>query len=126
MAIMLKIRFDIKQGRESDFRENQKNLCAVMSSDRPGVICYHADYPGPGVSEWVEIYANNNVVKAHRENRKGKEPTAAVFGACDKVSCRCWGDPDVETKKTLAGIGTTYDETAEASFLLIPEPTALP
>jgi len=38
MTIMLKVRWDIKKGRENDFQENQKNLCAVMSSDHPGVI----------------------------------------------------------------------------------------
>ncbi len=55
MPIMLKIRWDIKDGREDDFRESQKKLCDVMGDDHPGVICYHADYPAPGVSEWIEI-----------------------------------------------------------------------
>ena len=93
MAIMLKIRWDVKKGRENEFRENQKKLCAVMGSDHPGVICYHVDYPAPGVSEWVEIYANDSVFKAHLDNRKGKEPLATLIGACDKITCRCWGDP---------------------------------
>ena len=72
MAIMLKIRWDIKKGREQEFRENQKKLCAVMSGDHPGVICYHVDYPASGVSEWTEIYANNSVFKAHLDNLKGR------------------------------------------------------
>jgi hypothetical protein len=120
MAIMLKIRWDIKMGRDNDFRENQKRLCAVMSRDHPGVICYHADYPAPGVSEWTEIYANNDVFRAHLANDKGKEPLQTIIGACDKITCRCWGDPDDESKKILAGFGATYHETAEASFLLNP------
>ena len=118
---MLKIRWEIKKGRENDFRENQKKLCAVMGNDHPGVICYHVDYPAPGVSEWVEIYANNNVFKAHLDNKKGKEPLAILIGACDKITCKCWGDPDAESKKILAGFGATYYETAEASFLLHPK-----
>jgi quinol monooxygenase YgiN len=121
MAIMLKIRWEIKKGRESDFRENQKKLCAVMGNDHPGVICYHVDYPAPGVSEWVEIYANNSVFKAHLDNKKGKEPLAILVGACDKITCKCWGDPDAESKEILAGFGATYHETAEASFLLHPK-----
>jgi hypothetical protein len=121
MAIMLKIRWEIKKGRENDFRENQKKLCAVMGNDHPGVICYHVDYPAPGLSDWVEIYANNSVFKAHLDNKKGKEPLAILVGACDKITCKCWGDPDAESKKILAGFGATYYETAEASFLLHPK-----
>ena len=121
MAIMLKIRWEIKKGRENDFRENQKKLCAVMGNDHPGVICYHVDYPAPGISDWVEIYANNSVFKAHLDNKKGKEPLAILVGACDKITCKCWGDPDAESKKILAGFGATYYETAEASFLLHPK-----
>ncbi|MGZ5081584.1 MAG: hypothetical protein ACXWHZ_19670 [Usitatibacter sp.] len=121
MAIMLKIRWDIKKGREPEFRENQKKLCAVMSGDHPGVICYHVDYPAPGVSEWIEIYANDSVFKAHLDNPKGKAPLAAIIGACDKITCKCWGDADAGSKKILAGFGATYHETAQASFLLHPK-----
>jgi quinol monooxygenase YgiN len=121
MPIMLKIRWDIKSGRENDFRDNQKKLCAVMASDHPGVICYHVDYPAPGVSEWVEIYANDDVFKAHLANRKGKEPLATLVGACAKITCRCWGNPDAGSRELLAGFGTTYHDTAAASFALHPK-----
>ncbi len=121
MAIMLKIRWDIKKGREQEFRENQRKLCAVMSDDHPGVICYHVDYPASGVSEWTEIYANNSVFKAHLDNQKGKEPLATLIAVCDEITCKCWGDADAESKKILAGFGATYHETAEASFLLHPK-----
>jgi quinol monooxygenase YgiN len=121
MAIMLKIRWDIKSGRENDFREEQKKLCAVMSGDHPGVICYHVDYPASGVSEWVEIYASNEVFKAHLANDKGKQPLATLIGACDEITCKCWGDPDAESKKILAGFGATYHESAQASFMLNPK-----
>jgi quinol monooxygenase YgiN len=120
MAIMLKIRWDIQPGRENDFRENQKKLCAVMRDDHPGVICYHVDYPAPGVSEWVEIYANDDVFKAHLANEKGKAPLGAIIGACAKITCRCWGDPDAGSRAILAGFGATYHDTAEASFALHP------
>jgi hypothetical protein len=120
MAIMLKIRWDIKKGQETLFCDNQKKLCAVMSADHPGVICYHVDYPAPGVSEWVEIYASNPVFVAHLANPKGKDPLGAVIGACEKITCRCWGDPDAESRKILAGFNATYHDTAEASFLLHP------
>jgi len=120
MAILLKIRWDIAEGRESDFRDNQKKLCTVMRDDHPGVLCYHVDYPAAGVSEWTELYANDATFRAHLANPKGKEPLAAVVGACAKITCRCWGDPDAESRKILAGFGTTYHDTAEASFVLNP------
>jgi len=120
MSIMLKIRWDIKKGQENEFTENQKKLCAVMRDDHPGVICYHVDYPAPGMSEWVEIYANNDVFRAHLANEKGKAPLATIIGACDKITCRCWGDPDDRSKQILAGFGATYHDTAEASFSLHP------
>ena len=118
MAIMLTIRWNMKMGRESAFRENQKKLCAVMKNDHPGVICYHVDYPAPNMSEWIEIYANNDVFRAHLANEKGKEPLQTLIGACDKITCRCWGDPDDKSKQILAGFGATYHDTAEASFSL--------
>jgi hypothetical protein len=120
MAIMLKIRWDIKESKEQDFRKNQEKLCAVMSNDHPGVICYHVDYPEPGVCESVEIYANNSAFKARLDNQMGKEPFAALVGACGKITCKCWGDPTEESKKILARFGATYHETAKASFLLHP------
>ena len=38
------------------------------------MITYHVDYPAEGVSEWVEIYANDDVFRAHLANEKGKAP----------------------------------------------------
>lgn len=124
MSIMLKIRWEIADGREKDFRENQQRLCAVMRDDHPGVICYHVDYPAPGVSEWVEVYANDAVFKAHLANEKGKGPLGTLIGACAKIICRCWGDPDAESRKILEGFGTTYHDTAAASFALHPRADA--
>ena len=71
MAFMLKIRWDIKKDKVADFVANQKALCNVML-EHPGVICYHVDYPSDGVSEWVEIYANDDAFRAHLANEKGK------------------------------------------------------
>jgi quinol monooxygenase YgiN len=120
MPILLKIRWEFAEGRERDFRDNQKKLCAVMRDDHPGVICYHVDYPAPNVSEWTEVYASDDTFRAHLANEKGKAPLAAVIAACAKITCRCWGDPDAESRKILAGFGTTYHDTAEASFIVHP------
>ena len=119
MAFMLKIRWDIKMGREGDFRTNQEALCTVML-EHPGVICYHADYPSERVSEWTEIYATDAAFKAHLANEKGKEPLGAVIDASDSIDCRCWGDPDEGSREILAGFGATYQSTADDAFVLNP------
>ncbi len=119
MAFMLKIRWDIKDGKLSDFKSNQEAVSEVML-EHPGVICYHADYPSEGVSEWVEIYATDESFRAHLANEKGKGPLGAVIAACDTITCRCFGDPDAESREILKGFGTTYHETAPGSFVLNP------
>ena len=63
MPFMLKIQWDIKAGREADFRANQAALCKVML-EHPGVICYHAYYPSQRVSQWTEIYATDEAFAA--------------------------------------------------------------
>lgn len=121
MAIMLKIRWEIKAGREHEFRASQERLCAIMRADHPGVICYHADYPSAAISDWTEIYASNEVFKAHLENRKAKEPLATLISVCDDVTCRCWGDPDTQSKRLLSDFAPVYCETAQESFVLHPK-----
>ena len=107
-----------KKGSEGDFRTNQQALCSVMGDDHPGVICYHVDYPAPGVSEWVEIYANNDVFKAHLANERGKGPLGALIASCDAITCRCWGDADDGSREILKGFGATYHDGAAGSFSL--------
>lgn len=119
MPFMLKVRWEIKQGAEREFKSNQEKLCAVML-EHPGVICYHADYPSPRVSEWTEIYATDAAFKAHLANEKGKELLEALVGGSDKITLRCFGDPDDESKSILEGFGTTYHETAAQAFVLNP------
>ena len=119
MAFMLKIRWDIKPGAEADFQANQEKLCAVMP-EHPGVIAYHVEYPAPGVSEWTEIYANDAAFKAHLANPKGEAPLGAVIAASEKITCRCFGEPDDESKGILAGFGATYEATGVAAFALNP------
>ena len=119
MAFMLKIRWDIKAGRESDFKANQSELCKVML-EHPGVIAYHVDYPSEGVSEWTEIYANDEAFAAHLANEKGKGPLGTIIEACDKITCQCWGDPSDASKEILAGFGATYHDTANEAFVLNP------
>ncbi|MDH3228320.1 MAG: hypothetical protein OEN55_00855 [Alphaproteobacteria bacterium] len=120
MPFMLKIQWDLKDGREADFKANQEKLCQVMADDHPGVICYHVDYPSQGVSQWTEIYATNESFKAHLANEKGKAPLGACIDASAKITCRCWGDPDAGSKEILAGFGATYQETAKNAFVLHP------
>ena len=119
MAFMLKIQWDIKSGNETAFRANQEKLCKVML-EHPGVICYHVDYPSERVSQWVEIYANDKAFAAHLDNEKGKGPLAALIGACDKITCQCWGDPDTKSKEILKGFGATYHKTGAGAFTLNP------
>lgn len=119
MPLMLKIRWDIKDGLEDEFRANQETLCEVML-EHPGVITYHAEYPAPGVSEWTEVYATDAAFKAHLDNENGKGPLGAVVAACETITCRCFGDPNDESKEMLAGFGTTYHPSAPNSFVLNP------
>ncbi|MFZ2652089.1 MAG: hypothetical protein WA210_18480 [Burkholderiaceae bacterium] len=119
MSFMLKIQWDIKAGRETEFRTNQEALCKVML-EHPGVICYHVDYQSPRVSQWTEVYATDEAFAAHLANEKGKGPLAAVIAACDKITCRCWGKPNAKSKEILAGFGATYHETATDAFVLHP------
>ncbi|MGF1639906.1 MAG: hypothetical protein ACFCUO_03060 [Rhodospirillales bacterium] len=118
MPFMLKIRWELKKGREAEFRANQETLCRVMADDHPGVICYHTDYPAVGVSEWTEIYATDSCFRAHLANPRGKTPLAACIDASAEIVCRCWGDPDAGSRELLAGFGTTYHQTAPGSFVL--------
>jgi hypothetical protein len=117
MPFMLKIQWDIKSGSEADFKANQETLCNVML-EHPGVICYHADYPSKGVSQWVEIYATDAAFAAHLDNEKGKKPLGAIIGACDKITCQCWGDPNAKSKEILKGFGATYHQTGKNAFVL--------
>ncbi len=119
MAFMLKIRWDIKKDKVADFKFNQQALCKVML-DHPGVICYHVDYPYEGVCEWVEINANDDTFRAHLANEKGKGPLGAIIADCDKITCRCFGNPSAASREILAGFGSTYHDTAPDAFALNP------
>ena len=119
MSFMLKLQWNIKSGREADFRANQETLCKVML-EHPGVITYHADYPSQNVSQWVEVYANDDAFAAHLANEKGKAPLGALVGACDKITCQCWGTPNAASKDILKGFGATYHDTAPNAFVLNP------
>jgi len=119
MAFMLKIQWNIKGGREAEFKKNQEKLCVVML-EHPGVICYHVDYPSPGVSQWTEIYATDDTFAAHLANDKGKAPLGSLVEACDSIKCQCWGNPNDATKEALAGFGATYESTGKNAFALNP------
>lgn len=119
MAFMLKITWNIADGKVADFKANQEALCAVML-EHPGVITYMVEYPKEGVSEWVEIYATDEAFRAHLANEKGKAPLGAVVAACDSIVCRCFGEPDEDSREILKGFGTVYQETAPEAFVLNP------
>ncbi len=119
MAFMLKIRWEIGAGKRGEFQSNQEALCRVML-EHPGVITYHAEYPENDVSLWTEVYANDAAFRAHLDNPKGKAPLAAVAGACDRIDCRCFGDPDDASREILKAFGTTYHPSAQDAFVLNP------
>ena len=119
MAFMLKIRWGIKKDKVADFKSDQTALCKVML-DHPGVICYHVDYPSEGTSDWVEIYANDDTFRAHLANEKGKGPLGAIIADCDKITCRCFGNPDAASREILVGFASTYHDTAPDAFALNP------
>ena len=118
--ILLKIKWEFKEGRRDDFITNQVALMKVMKDDHPGVICYHAANHDT-YSEWTEIYSNDDVFRAHLANEKGKEPLGVCIDASAKIICQCYGNPDDESKKILAGFGTTYPtNSGENSFIVHP------
>jgi quinol monooxygenase YgiN len=119
MPFMLKIQWDIKSGSEADFRANQEALCKVML-EHPGVICYHVTYPSERISQWVEVYATDEAFASHLADENGQAPLGALLAVCDRITCGCWGDPNVESKEILKGFGTTYHETAPSAFVLNP------
>jgi len=45
---------------------------------------------------------------------------AREIDASAKITCRCWGDPDAESREILAGFGATYHQTAANAFVLNP------
>ena len=120
MPFMLKIRWDIRRGSETAFRASQERLCEVML-EHPGVICYHVDYPSDDVSEWVEIYANDEAFAAHLANVKGQAPLGALIEASASITCRCWGNPNASSREVLVGFGATYHDTAVNAFVLNPD-----
>ncbi|HZP19479.1 MAG TPA: hypothetical protein VFB16_04660 [Bauldia sp.] len=119
VAFMLKVRWEINPDKLADFRLNQRALCKAML-EHPGVITYHAEYPSPLVSDWIEIYANDEAFRAHLANEKGKGPLSAVTAACDRITVRCFGNPDAESRAFLAGANTSYHDTAPEAFVLNP------
>ncbi len=119
MSFMLKIQWDIMDGREDDFRKNQEALCKVML-DHPGVICYHVDYPSENVSQWTELYATDEAFAAHLANEKGKEPLGKLIEMSNKITCQCWGKPNAGSKEILVGFGTTYHDMGKDAFILNP------
>jgi len=68
-----------------------------------------------------ELYANDDAFRAHLANEKGKRPLAALADDCEKITVRCFGNPDVGSREILAGFSTTYHETAPEAFVLHPQ-----
>ena len=119
MAFLLKVRWEIKPGMQNQFSQSEKALAEVMLN-HPGVICYHADHPKPELSEWVEIYANDDTFASHLDDPAASEPLGELINCCSKVSCRCWGDPKPASKERLKAFATEYQRTGKGSFVLNP------
>ena len=92
MPFMLKLQWDIKAGREASFRANQEALCRVML-EHPGVICYHADYPSPRVTQWTEIYATDEAFEAHLAQRERQGPPGCTRRRVRQDHLRMLGQP---------------------------------
>ena len=119
MAFLLKVRWEIKPGLHNQFCQSEKALAEVMPH-HPGVICYHADYPEPNLSEWVEIYANDDTFASHLDDPAASKPLGELIDCCSKVSCRCWGDPNSASKERLKAFAAEYQNTGKGSFVLNP------
>ena len=119
MAFLLKVRWEIKPGLHNQFCQSEKALAEVMPH-HPGVICYHADYPEPNLSEWVEIYANDDTFASHLDDPAASKPLGELIDCCSKVSCRCWGDPTPASKERLKAFAAEYQNTGQGSFVLNP------
>ena len=76
MAFLLKVRWEIKPGMQTQFCESADVLAGAMLN-HPGVLCYHADYPEPNLSEWVEIYANDDTFASTLMTRPPASPWAS-------------------------------------------------
>ena len=119
MAFLLKVHWCIKSGKEEEFKTAQKELAQVMLG-HPGVLTYHVDYPEPGVSEWVELYANDETFAAHLDNVTGHAPLRTLIDSCSSINCRCWGDPSDGSRERLKAFSATYNSTGAGSFVLNP------
>ena len=86
MPFMLKIQWDLKDGREADFRTNQEALCKVMADDHPGVICYHADYPSAGVSQWAKARSRPELIASKRSRNARLTGPGAGTGMSSRYS----------------------------------------
>ena len=119
MAFLLKVHWEIKPGMQSQFCESADVLAGAMLN-HPGVLCYHADYPEPNLSEWVEIYANDDTFASHLDDPGASEPLGELINYCSKVTCRCWGDPNPASKERLKAFAAEYQSTGQGSFVLNP------
>ena len=93
--------------------------------EHPGVICYHVEYPSDRVSDWIEIYANDDAFRAHLANEKGKGPLAALAGDCDKITVRCFGDPDAGSREILRGLAPSIRTRLRMRSFSTREPTGI-
>ena len=120
MPFMLKIQWDIKAGREADFRANQAALCKVML-EHPGVICYHALLSLRSVlASGLRSMQPTRRSRRTSPTRKARVHWPPLIDACDKITCQCWGNPNAGSKEILADFGPIYHETATNAFLLNP------
>ena len=98
---------------QNQFCESADVLTGVMLN-HAGVLCYHADYPEPNLSEWMEIYANDDTF-ASTSMTLQPASLSELINYCSKVSCRCWGD---QLQRTSQGLAAEYQSTGKGAFVL--------
>ena len=125
MAFLLKVRWEIKPGMQNQFCQSEKALAEVMLN-HPGVICYHADYPEPNLSEWVEIYANDDTFASHLDDPGASQPLGELINCCSKVSCRCWAIPTPPPKNGSKPSPLNTRTLARALLCSTPMPILTP
>ena len=111
--------WEIKPDMQNQFCESADVLAGAMLN-HPGGLCYYANYREPNLSEWIEIYANDETFASHLDDPAGSKPLGELINCCNKVSCLCSGDPNPASKQRLKAFAAKYQSTGKGSFVLNP------
>lgn len=71
--------------------------------------------------------------RAHLDTSKAQGPLGRLIEASERITCRCWGDPNAESRRLLADFEPTFHDTGapvpqrrEAFSLLCRGPAPTP